>query len=85
MKKNFALAVSIAITGSLLISCAQSSESTGNDSADTLSEKDIEVFQELLENKDSLTEVEIDSIITNQFGKEDADTAQIRKKSLQKR
>ena len=71
MKKNFTLSISIAITGLLLVSCAPSSESTSNDSTDTLSKKDIEVFQELLENKDSLTEVEIDSIITNQFDKED--------------
>lgn len=67
MKINFILAISIAIAGSLLISCAPSSGSTCNDSTDTFSEKDIEFFQELLETKDSLTEEEIDSIFTKRF------------------
>lgn len=68
MKKIFTLAISIAITGNILISCAPSASSGDATSSDTLTEQDREVIQYLFDNEDSLSDEEVDSIIEQHFG-----------------
>ncbi len=65
MKNVFIPMVLTIILGACMFSCAPSSSSTRDSSSDSLTEKDIEAFQYVLDHKDSLTNEEIDSLFKN--------------------
>ncbi len=65
MRKIFSFTVLTIILGACMFSCAPSSSSTSDTSSDSLTEKDFEAFQYVLDHKDSLTDEEIDSLFKN--------------------